>query len=256
MQLPIWMKQLERLTVDNSPAILTAIGVTGTVTTAVLAGKASYKAALVIDEMERQEGTPLDNKERLVKNTQVVWPFYIPAVGMGATTIVCIVGASRIGMRRAAAMAAAYSISERAFEEYRDKVVEKMGENKEQAVRDEVAQDHISRSPVSSHQVIVTNGGNVLCYDMYTGRYFNSDMETIKKAQNDLNYVLLRESYASLNDFYDKVGLDWVSSGDELGWTVGDPLELRFSATISEDQRPCIAIDFSVTPVRNYYKGY
>lgn len=247
-------KHVERVAVNNSPAILTAIGVTGTVTTAIFASKASFKAADIIREMESEEGTPDDPKQRLVARTKATWQLYIPAVGVGTATIACIVFANQIGTRRAAAMAAAYSMSEKAFTEYREKIVEKIGETKEQEARDEIAQERVERNPLGS-QVIVMNDREVLCFDQYTGRYFNSNMETLKQAQNKINYRMIRDNYASLNDFYDYIGLEWVPTGDDLGWNSDAMLELSFTTVLSDDQRPCIAIDFHTVPVRNFYRN-
>lgn len=247
-------KHIERVAKDNAPVILTAIGVTGTVSTAIFASKASFRAAELIREHEEAQGTSEDAKDRLIERTKITWPLYIPAVGVGTATIACIIFANQIGTRRAAAMAAAYSMSEKAFGEYREKVVEKIGAAKEQEARDELAQERVERNPLGS-QVIVMNEREVLCFDQYTGRYFNSDMETLKQAQNKINYRMIRENYASLNDFYDCVGLDWVPTGDDLGWNSDQMLELSFTTVLSDDQRPCIAIDFNAVPVRNFYRN-
>lgn len=258
-------KTVEKFTVANSPTILTAVAVTGTITTAILAGKASYKAATLIEAEERRREhlrdiselpesaeEPMDATEKV----ELVWTLFIPAVGTAITTCIAMVAANQIGTRRAAAMAVAYSMSEKAFGEYKDKVTSKFGEKKEQSVRDELAQDRVNKKTVESTQVVMIGDGEVLCFEQYSGRYFNSTMETIKKAQNDLNYKILNESYASLNDFYDLLGLDTLASGEEVGWTTEKKLDIFFSTVLSTDQRPCIAIDFTMSPVRNYYKGY
>lgn len=248
-------KHVERVAVDNSPAILTAVGVTGTVTTAIFVSKASFKAAEILREDDRLNQMTFDSpKERAIEQVKLTWTLYIPAVGVGTATIACIVFANQIGTRRAAAMAAAYSMSEKAFSEYREKIVEKVGATKEQEARDEIAQERVERQPLGS-QVIVMNEREVLCFDQYTGRYFNSDMETLKQAQNKINYRMLRENYASLNDFYDCIGLEWVPTGDDIGWNSDQMLELSFTTVLSDDQRPCIAIDFHTVPVRNYYRN-
>lgn len=248
------VKRTQKLAIDNSPAILTAIGVTGALTTAYLTGKASFKAA----EMIREEADRTDKftgyNGTLKQDVKLVWKLYIPAAGTAVLTVTAIVAANHIGSRRAAAIAAAYTISEKAFEEYKEKVVEKMGATKEQAVRDEVAQDRVDRNPVSSHEVIIAGSGQVLCFDEWSGRYFQSDMETIRKAQNDTNYQVLNESYASLSDFYERIGLPSTSQSDEIGWNTDRMIDLKFSTTLAEDGRPCLAIDFGLTPIRGYYK--
>lgn len=233
-----------KLAADNSPAILTAIAVTGTVTTAYLSGKASFKAAMILSE----ESPNLETKEKV----DLVWRLYIPAVGTGLMTVGCIVAANRIGTRRAAAVAAAYTLSERAFTEYREAVVEKLGMKKEQAIRDEMAQNRVNRTPIGNQQLVVWEGSSVLCYDAYTGRYFLSDMETLRKAQNDVNAKVLNEYYASLSDLYELIGLPSTSVSDEVGWNSDKMLELNFSTVLSEGGRPCISMDFAVAPIRDY----
>jgi hypothetical protein len=233
-----------KLAADNSPAILTALSVTGAVTTAYLTGKASFRAAQILAE----ESPHLATKEKI----DLTWRLYIPAVGTGLMTVGCIVAANRIGTRRAAAVAAAYTLSEKAFTEYREKIVEKLGDKKEQAFRDELAQDRVNRTPSATQQIVMVEGNSVLCFDAYTGRYFLSDMETLKKAQNDVNYKVLNEYYASLSDFYDKVGLPSTSMSDEVGWNSDRLLEVNFSTTLSDMSKPCIVLDFAVAPIRDY----
>lgn len=256
MNVTALLKQAEKFTIDNSPSILTAIGVTGTITTAYLTGKASFRASKLIEDKKfvmhlhepkiAQREQDLDNKEKF----KLVWKCYIPPTVVGVGTVAAIVGANRIGNRRAAAMAAAYSLSQRAFEEYKDKVVEKMGKTKEQAIRDQVAQEHVNRNPVGKNEVIITGGGEVLCYDKYTGRYFMSSMEALKKAENDVNFYILNNDYANLNDFYRLVGLPVVPVGEEVGWTPEFNFEIIFSTTISENGKPCLVTDYQVCGVR------
>lgn len=255
MNFLVFAKRVEKLLIDNSPAILTIIGVTGTITTSWLTGTASFKAADIL----RKEGmdnyddsllTPFTFRDKVGR----VWKCYIPAVGTGAFTIFCIIFANRIGMRRAAAVAAAYSISEKAFGEYKDKVVEKFGDNQEQKVRDELAQDRVNRNPLNEREIIITGDGEVLCYEAFTGRYFKSSMEEIKRAQNDINAEIIHNSYASLSDFYNALGIGKTSCSDEVGWNTDKLLELKFTTVLSEDNRPCISIGFDVAPVRDYWR--
>lgn len=258
-------KSLNKFTMVKSPAILTAIAVTGTVTTALLASQASFKAAKLIadEEVQRKESRELheivpediapikmDTNEKIA----LVWTLYIPAIGSGLTAVCAMIAATQIGNRRTVAAAAAYSLSEKAFGEYRGKIVDKIGAKKEEAARVEIAQERVNSTPGA--QIVMINEGEVLCFDQYSGRYFKSDMETLKKAQNDLNYKIIGQSYASLNDFYDNVGLDYIPTGEELGWTTDTPLELNFYTVMSADQRPCIAFDFLASPKPNYFKAH
>jgi hypothetical protein len=250
------LARTEKLLADNSPQILTALGVAGTVTTAILTGKASFKAAQILNEVNPDHIAvyPDEPGEYTVKEkVKLTWKLYLPPVAVGALTVASIITASRIGTRRAAAMAAAYAVSERAFSEYKEQVIKKFGEVKEQNVRDSVRQEQMNKNPVSDRQIIIA-GGNVLCYEPYTDRYFDSDMESIKKAQNDLNYRINNNWYASLSEFYDLVGLPHTHISDELGWKADKLLDIDFGHALATDGRPCLVINYVVEPIRDYYK--
>lgn len=247
------LKRLEKITIDNSPTILTAIGITGTLTTAYFAGKASFKAAeLIREEDDRMKHDHPEFESTFKERVKFVWKLYLPAASTGLLTVSAIFAANHVSSRRAAGMAAAYSISERAFSEYRDKVVEKIGEQKEQAYRDEIAKDRVHKNPVDDNTVIITDNGEVLCYDHFTGRYFKSSMEALRQAENEINSMILHDDYASLSDFYELVGVPPTAFSDEVGWNNDYKLKIRYSTVLSPDNRPCIAIDFDLRPSRNF----
>lgn len=245
------IKTSEKFAIDNSPAILTAIGVTGTLSVAYLTGKASFKAAELINK-ENVDNTYTGKKIDLTKSDKfkMVWKEYVPAVGVGALTITSIIASNRIGARRAAAIAAVYTIAEKNFDEYREKIIEKLGDKKEIEARAEIAQDHVTKNPPTN--VIVTGSGDVMCLDTLTGRYFKSNVEAIKKAQNDTNYQIIHEMYSSLSEFYSKIGLAPTPYSDEVGWTSDQLLEITFTTALTDDNQPCLCLDYAVMPVRHY----
>jgi hypothetical protein len=252
------LNQAKKFAADNAPAILTGVSVAGVVGTAYLTAKASFRAAELLTDAQvrldlNEKSRPLEPKEKV----QICWRLYIPAAGLGALTIVSMISSNRISDKRAAALATAVSVGDRLFSEYKEKVKEKIGENKERDIQDEIAQDRVNANPPSSTQVIVTGGGDHLCYDLYSGRYFLSNMEALRKAQNDTNYQILGDSYASLTDFYNRIGLRGTEGSDEVGWTAdSNQLELEFSAVLSDDQKPCLAFRFNVRPFRGYWHGH
>jgi hypothetical protein len=237
---------------DNSSAILTAVGVTGTITTAYLTGRASFKAAEIIFQKEWIAQEHLSRKEKI----ELVWPHYISPAVAGATTVGSIIFANRMASKEIAALALASSISERAFQEYKAKVVEKLGSTKDTAIRDEVAQDRVNANPPSTREVILAGTGEVLCFDMLTGRYFQSTVEEIKKAENTVNYDIVNHMYASLSMFYDEIGLPSTPYSDTVGWNVNNRCEVKFSTVMSTDNRPCIAVDFHFLPIAEYARLY
>lgn len=242
------LNQLEETLHSQAPTILTTVGVAGTLTTAVMTAQAAASATRMIDRQETVFQEQLEFKDKFL----LTWKCYIPPVVVGGLTVVAIVGANRIGVRRAAGIAAAYSLAERAHTEYKDEVRKTLGEEKEQKVRDRVAQERVSRSPGSTEVII--SGTDVLCYEAYTGRYFKSSVETLKKAQNDLNYKVLNEGSASLAEFYDLIGLPQTDYSDLVGWQYDRILDLEFSTVLSEDQRPCLSFSFHHEPTRGYHK--
>jgi len=259
---------------ENSTTILTALGVGGTISTAVLTGNASFKAAEIIRREEEKleyelthsdeivgHGSSSNNngmKISLTKMDQVklVWRQFLPAVASGVLTIASIITANKISSKKIAALAVAGGISERALQEYKEKVVEKFGVTKSDAVRDEIAQDRVHNNPPDTRQVLVTGTGEVLCYDMLTGRYFTSTMEDIKRAENKVNYELNQFMSCSLSNFYEEVGLEPTTYTDSVGWNMQNMMEVKFSTVMSADNRPCLAIDFSRPPIVDYDKHW
>jgi len=253
------VKGVNRLAGEHKTALLTAIGVAGTVSTAVLTGRASFKAAELISAEEwdlREESdfnkVELDPRDKI----QLVWALYIPPVGVGVLTIAAIILAHKMDTAQAAAFATAYGVSERALNEYKDKVREKLGEGKEQALRDEIAAERLQKDPVQDKQVIIAGSGEVLCYDNISGRYFQSSMEELRSAENKVNYELVHHNECSLSFFYDQVGLPPTRHSNEVGWNSNNLLELNFSTQMSTDNRPCIVVDFVVGPMTGYGNLY
>lgn len=245
---------------DNSTTILTSVGVAGTVATAYLTGRATFKAAKIIDREKHIEAEVLSSENSngedleltLFTKIRLVWRHYIPPFVAGVTTITCIIVANKIASKKIAALAVASGISERALQEYKAKVVEKLGRKQDVAIRDEIAQERVLGQPVHSGEVIVAGAGEVLCYDMTTGRYFQSTVEEIKKAVNKVNHELNNFMYTSLSTFYDELGLPATTYSDMVGWNANQQMDVVFSTVLSSDNRPCIAIDFDPVPFADY----
>lgn len=246
------LKDVKLVASKHSPQILTGIGIAGMITATILAVKATPKAMQLIQE----EQYDLDVEELTVMETvKAAWKPYIPAIVTGTVSIACLIGANSVSTRRTAALATAYKLSETAFSEYKDKVVETIGENKEQAVKDKVAKSNIEKAPVTKREVIITPSGNTLCFDVISGRYFKSDIETIKKAVNELNRRMLLDMYISLSEFYDEIGLEHIALSDELGWNIDDGLmEIDFSSQLADDGTPCVVIDYHLAPKYDFNK--
>ena len=157
----------------HSPEILTGLGIAGMVTTAVMAVRATPKALILIDEAEQEKNDTLTP----VETVKAAWKCYIPSMIVGGISIGCLIGASSVNARRNAALATAYALSESTLKEYQEKVIEEVGERKEREVRDKIDKDKIDQKPVSKSEVIITDAGDVLCFEKLSGRYFKSSMD-------------------------------------------------------------------------------
>ena len=245
-------KDIRKFASKRSPEILTGIGIAGMITTTILAVRATPKALELIEEQKEEESVDELSSFEVVK---VAWKPYIPAMVTCIASIACLIGASSVNTKRNAALATAYKLSETALSEYRDKVVETIGEKKERIVRDKVAEERVKKKTVKKNEVIVTGNGKTLCFDPISGRYFMCSIETIKKAENTLNKQMLHDisGYVSLNEFYDELGLDHTSVGNDLGWNTNQLIDIDFSSQLNDNGEPSVVLDYLVAPKCDYY---
>lgn len=239
-------KNVKSATVKHSPEILTGVGIAGMVTTTVMAVRATPKVLRLLNDEKRRQNV---DKLEPVDAIKTAWKCYIPAAVTGTVSVVCLIGASSVNARRNAALTAAYTLSESTLRDYQKKVIETIGEKKEQTVRDAVAKERLEKNPVENKEVIITAKGETLCFDVVSGRYFKSDIDKLKKAENELNRQMRDEMYISLNEFYYEVGLEPVKLGEDLGWNIDDGfIDLHFSSQLATDGIPCLVIDYGYGP--------
>lgn len=226
----------------RSPEILTGLSVGGVITTSYLTAKGTIEAVELVKEAEDVGHIPEDRKEKVKTITKIVWRSYIPAGISAAFTVGCIVGASKASNKRTAAAVTAFSITEKAFDEYRAKVIDEIGAHKERAIRDAVAQDKVQRQ--GDKEVIITGSGDVMCCELYTHRYFKSDMESLRRAENEINYKITRDLYVTLDELYDILGLPHTQTSNKIGWD-SKLVEFIFSTVLSESGQPCLAFEYN-----------
>ena len=233
----------------HAPEILTGLGIVGMTTTTVLAVKATPKALRILEEKKAKE--PNISKVEIVKSC---WKCYAPAVITGVVSTACLIGASSVSARRYVALTTAYKLSETALSDYREKVVDTIGEKKEQTIRDKVAADIIQKKPVSNSEVLISGNGDSLCFDPMSSRYFTSSIEKIHKAVNEINRQMLQDicGSASLNEFYDELNIPRTEVGDILGWNTDNLLDIGISSHITDDGRPAVVIDYYTRPIYEF----
>jgi hypothetical protein len=203
---------------------------------------------------------------------KAVAPLYIPATLMCGAAVACFIGANTISAKRLTATSAALTATEEAFRTYKNKVVEQIGETKAKEVIEKIVQDKVEQDPprfekstdedgkpVESN-VVITGDGETLFKDLWTNRYFKSDIDKVKRVINKLNARLLHEDYISLNELYDELGLDRAECGNDWGWHVMDEglIDVEYTSVMAyadkdmETPIPCIGIGFRIPPRYKY----
>lgn len=245
-------KSIER----HSPQILLGVGIVGIGTSIVLAVKATPKAMELIEQKKEEEHV---EKLTAVETVKTAWKCYIPTAVTTACTVMCLIKSNSEHTKRTAALATAYEFSRTALEQYKDKVIKVVGEKKAEEVKKEVAKEQVEEvAKQNGPSIVIMDNNDVCCIDSLSGQIFSSNIDKIKKAENEINYTLLNESYTSLNTFYSLIGADSTRLGSELGWNIDfGKLEINYTTQISENGKPCIVIEYNVLPRYEYWKmGY
>lgn len=238
----------------HSPEILMGMGIAGMITTTVLAVKATPKAIQLLEEKKNELNVDTLPPVEVVKTT---WKCYVPAAASCVASVACLVGSNSVNARRHAALATAYKLSEAAYAEYRDGVIETVGEKKERAIRDKVSEKQLKETPVNKTDIIVTGKGKTLFFDPLSHRYFYSSIEKIRKAENVLNKEINTDPFdagRTVNDFYEEIGIPTTATGDALGWNLNVGLIDIYLSYQGGDEgseyedEPCAVLNFANPP--------
>lgn len=236
-----------------SPEILTAAGVIGTVGSTVLACKATLKVEDILDEAKKKsnlinavhdgeievdaEYTDKDySKDLLVNRTQTAMKLiklYGPAITLGALSITAILGGQHILRKRNVAVMAAYKLCEESFNNYRSRVKDELGEEKDRqfyyGITEETVKDKVKSKDGKTKTVTtkVEKAPDHL-YSQYA-RFFDEanmnwdkspeqNMYFLKMVQNQMNDKLKARGHVFLNEVYDALGFERSEAGQLVGW--------------------------------------
>lgn len=252
----------KRMTSAKAPALLTGLALAGLCVTVYKAYKAGPKIDKVLQE-KREDLKDTDPEDKAAKRQVIkeavkeIVPIAAPVVVMGAVTAGCILGSNKISSMRLAVMSAGYEVARGSLDDVNKKMQEILGEKKTREVRDAIVKEKIDcDGPVDEKTVIVTGNGDVLCKDLYSGRYFRSNADKINRAIAEVSVQVRDEMEVGLNDLYSAIGIPSIPMGDDLGFVAEDAirgtLPITISAQLSEDGQPCLCLDYDVRVLRNY----
>ena len=261
----------------NSPSILIGLGISGFIGSIILAVKSTPTAQAKIEDRLyygytdseeyypsktfdqylmslRKDGYQISRDWLTVLSPQetlkTIFPVYLPTAIITVLSATAIVLGNRIHLKRAAALASVYTLAENTLRTYQEKVLETVGKTKSEQIRGAVIDEELRANPPSAENTHNVGGGNELCYEMSTGRYFWSDAEKIRAAANQFNKELMSENVKTLNEFYYDLGLPMVELGNYVGWEIDDGLiDVLISARVSDAyEKPCLVLDFVSRP--------
>lgn len=238
----------------HSPEILVVAGVVGTVTSAVMACKATTKLNDILDNAKEEldkihecaanedfkaahDYTEEDSKKDLaIVYTQTavkVVKLYAPAVILGGLSIGAMLTSNNILRKRNVALAAAYTAVDKSFKEYRGRVVERFGEDLDRELRYNIKAKEIEETVVdeNGNETTVKKTVNVvdnLDYSEYA-RFFMEgcagwtkdpefNLMYLKRQQDYANDILKAKGHLYLNEVYDMLGLERSKAGQVVGW--------------------------------------
>ena len=235
----------------RSPEILVAVGVVGTVVSAVMACKATTKINTILDETKEQLGKIHEyagnpdaaekyNAEDAKKDTAIVYAqtgvklakLYAPAVGLGILSISSILASNNILRKRNMAISAALAAATQDFKDYRNCVIERFGKDVDYQLRYNIKAEEIEETVTDekgkekkvkkSIEVADPNASGYVKYFTRSNPYWEEDSSYVemflRSQQNYANDKLKATGHLTLNDVYDMLGFHDSKAGMVVGW--------------------------------------
>lgn len=192
--------------------------------------------------------------------TIVLAKHYSPSVIVMVLSTIGLITVLVCKNKQIAGLALAAAATEKMYSDYQEAAKETVGEKKELEIRDKLAEKIASENQIPEElksAIASGNGTDVICQDLWTGRYFISNRQKIDAALNEVNAILNSNDYVSLNALYYQIGLDPVDGGVELGWNRGKGLlSFDYPAVLKDDSIPVLGVKFSRAPTVNYTDMY
>lgn len=235
----------------HGPEILISMGVVGMATSTVLAVRATPKALQLLEDKKYELNDDYLTGKEIV---QAAWKPYVPATVLGILSAGCIVAGTATNVKRNAALATMYAISENTIREYQRKTEQIVGKDKAAEIRKEVNKARVNERPVvvstdDSQYLIKTGYGDTIIFDSLSGRYFKSSMNSIEKAVNKINRDMLSDHYATLNDFYSELNIPTIDAGNMIGWEVdNEMIDITFDSDVAESGLPYLVLTYHNRP--------
>lgn len=250
----------------NSPDFMFGVGIFSVVAGTFFACRATLKARPVIDSTKEKisevkeinqskQHHPSYSTGDYGKDLAYVYAMgaydvlrlYGPAILLTGTGIAALTKSHNTLKERNASLTAAYAVISEAFEAYRSRVREELGEEKEIELYVGARKIEIEDESGDTKEEYVIDEETLSPYARFfdeSSSSFQKDAEMnrlfIECQQNFANNLLYARGHVFLNDVYDMLGLERSSAGAVVGWVLTDEVN-------SGDNY----IDFGIYEIRN-----
>ena len=158
---------------------------------------------------------------------------YAPAVILGSASLGCLLASNDILRKRNAALSAAYMTVDKSFKEYRQRVVDRVGEELENEIKYNIKAEEVTSTVVAEDgsETTITETVKTMDPNLYSdyakffdeaSPYWQKDPEYnfmfLKSQQQYANDLLKARGRLFLNEVYEMLGIDKTKAGQIVGW--------------------------------------
>ena len=206
----------------HSPEILMGVGVVGVVATTVVACKATMKLNDILDECAEtrekiksvqenpnyqdrysEEDAQKDLTINYVQTGVKIAKLYAPSVALGVFSVGCLLGSHNVMQKRNAALSAAYLTVDKSFKEYKQRVIDRVGEEVEKEIRYGIKAEEIETTVTDEegNEFVVPETVKTMNPNLYSdyARFFDEASPYWQK-DPEYNLMFLRAQQQYAND--------------------------------------------------------
>lgn len=234
----------------NASTILTWGAAIGAVATPVLTVNATLKALHYCAEETDRKGEQLTLREA----AKISAPHFILPALSTALTVTCTFGANATNVAKQASLAGTCAVLDRAYREYRNAITSKYGSETDTEVHGNIVRAKIKKDPDREED------GKSLFFDEYGERFFRRTKEEVITAEYHFNRNFILRGYATLNEYYEFLGLPKIEIGEKLGWSIeaGEIfygyswVDFSHPVTTTDDGLECHMIEYPFPPTADF----
>lgn len=222
----------------HSPTIMFVGGIAGVLTSTVLACKATLKLPEALENMQEEldqvkyDVNVPDAKDVAyvyAKNVAYIARIYAPSAIIGVASISALTGSHIALNKRNAGLTAAYAAMAKAYDEYRTRVSDEFGEQKELDLYHAASAEKFKNEEGKEETITLADPNKWSPY----ARFFdeasvnwqkNAELNRlfVQCQQNYANHLLHARGHVFLNEIYDMLGLERSKAGAVVGWVISD----------------------------------